>query len=79
MAQIITYLKFDGNCREAMNFYKSCFGGELTFNTVKGSPLEGVMNPEEGEKILHSSLISDKLNLFFQNTPAATGPLSSFR
>ncbi|TMI71199.1 MAG: VOC family protein [Bacteroidetes bacterium] len=64
MAQINAYLKFDGNCREAMTFYKECFGGELIFNTVKGSPLENFMKPEEGDKILHSSLISDKLVLF---------------
>ncbi len=64
MAQILAYLKFDGNCREAMAFYKECFGGELTFNTVKGSPLEQYMKPEEGDKILHSSLINDDLKLF---------------
>jgi len=75
MAQIIAYLKFDGNCREAMTFYKECFGGELTFNTVKGSPLEGFMKPEEGGKILHSSLISDKLVLFASEMtkPTTTG------
>ena len=49
MAQINAYLKFDGNCREAMTFYKECFGGELIFNTVKGSPLEGFMKSEEGK------------------------------
>lgn len=64
MAQILAYLKFDGNCREAMTFYKKCFGGELTFNTVKGSPMEQYMKPEEGDKILHSSLIGDDLKLF---------------
>src|SRR5579859_5468429 len=64
MAQVNAYLKFDGNCREAMTFYKECFGGELTFNTVKGSALEGYMKPEEGNKILHASLVNDKLVLF---------------
>jgi len=64
MAAIIAYLKFDGNCREAMAFYKECFGGELSFNTVKGSALEQHMKPEEGNKILHSSLISDDFKLF---------------
>ncbi len=64
MAQILAYLKFDGNCREAMAFYKECFGGELTFNTVKGSALEQYMKPEEGQKILHSSLVSEDLKLF---------------
>ena len=64
MAEILAYLKFDGNCREAMTFYKGCFGGELSFNTVKGSPLEQYMKPEEADKILHSSLISDDFKLF---------------
>lgn len=64
MAQINAYLKFDGNCREAMTFYKECFGGELTFQTVKGSALEGAMPSSEGNKILHSALTNDKLTLF---------------
>jgi hypothetical protein len=38
--QINPYLKFNGNCREAMTFYKNCLGGELTLNTVAGSPME---------------------------------------
>ena len=27
MAALTPYLLFDGHCREAMEFYKSCFGG----------------------------------------------------
>ena len=75
MAQLIAYLKFDGNCREAMTFYKESFGGELTFNTVKGSALEAHMKPHEGDKILHSSLVSDKLILFASEMtkPTTTG------
>ena len=26
-----TYLAFDGNCREAFEFYRSVFGGEFAF------------------------------------------------
>jgi PhnB protein len=32
------YLFFRGNCREAMEFYKSVFGGELTVSTYGESP-----------------------------------------
>jgi PhnB protein len=39
MTQIISHLTFNGNCREAMMFYKKCFGGSLTFQTVGESPL----------------------------------------
>jgi PhnB protein len=72
MAQILAYLKFDGNCREAMTFYKECFGGELSFNPVKGSPMEQHMKPEEGNKILHSSLISENITLFASEMTKAT-------
>jgi PhnB protein len=32
------YLYFKGNCREAMEFYKSIFGGELTVQTYSEVP-----------------------------------------
>ncbi|AZJ36687.1 VOC family protein [Tenacibaculum singaporense] len=38
MSQLITYLTFNGNCREAMLFYQSCLGGELYFQTLEESP-----------------------------------------
>ncbi|WP_417785464.1 VOC family protein [Tenacibaculum sp.] len=38
MSQLITYLTFNGNCREAMLFYQNCLGGELYFQTLEESP-----------------------------------------
>ncbi|MDO6675474.1 hypothetical protein Q4517_07920 [Tenacibaculum sp. 1_MG-2023] len=38
MSQLITYLTFNGNCREAMLFYQNCLGGELYFQTLEDSP-----------------------------------------
>lgn len=38
MNQIITYLTFNGNCREAMEFYQKCLGGELEFQTLEDTP-----------------------------------------
>ena len=38
MAQLNPYLNFDRNCREAMNFYKDCLGGELFLQTVGEMP-----------------------------------------
>jgi PhnB protein len=54
--QISPYLKFNGNCREAMNFYKGCLGGELTLNTVAGSPMESAMPATMKNLILHAAL-----------------------
>lgn len=39
MDQIIAYLTFNGNCREAMTFYQNCLGGELHLQTVGDAPL----------------------------------------
>ena len=34
-----TYLHFNGNCREAFEFYRSVFGGEFTFmETMEAAP-----------------------------------------
>ncbi len=30
MAQLNAYVRFNGDCREAFEFYQSCFGGDLT-------------------------------------------------
>ncbi len=56
MAHIITYLTFAGNCREAMEFYRSCLGGTLEFQTIGESPLAGSMPQEMRDCILHSTL-----------------------
>src|SRR6202041_3230222 len=36
MTTLTRYLLFDGKCQQAMDFYQSCFGGELTATKVKG-------------------------------------------
>jgi PhnB protein len=59
MAQLNPYLSFDKNCREAMNYYKECFGGNLTLQTVAEMPeMAAKMPPEFKDRILHSSLTS---------------------
>jgi PhnB protein len=63
MTQINSYLTFGGNCREAMNFYKECLGGELILQTIGESPLSDKMPPQMKESILHSSLTKDALVL----------------
>lgn len=59
MAQLNPYLNFDNNCREAMNFYKDCLGGELTLQTVGEMPaMAAPMPPQMKDNILHSTLTS---------------------
>ncbi len=63
MAQINAYLTFDGNCREAMIFYKDCFGGELNMQTVGGSPMKDQFPSDAQNNILHANLTNDSLTL----------------
>ena len=63
MTQINSYLTFNGNCREAMNFYKDCLGGELTFQTIGESPLADKMPAAMKECILHATLTKESLIL----------------
>ncbi len=55
MQNLTPYLMFNGNCEEAMNFYKECFGGELGYMGRYGdSPME--VPPEQRDKIMHVEL-----------------------
>lgn len=48
------YLAFKGNCKEAMEFYKSALGGELEFMDFSTAPME--VPDDYKSKILHSKL-----------------------
>lgn len=59
MANLNPYLTFNQNCREAMNFYKECLGGELLLQTVGEMPaMASKMPPSMKNNILHSMLTS---------------------
>ena len=71
MTQLNAYLRFNGNCREAMTFYQSCLGGELTIQTVGESPMAGQMPPAIKDNVLHSVLAKDGFELLASDM---TGP-----
>jgi PhnB protein len=50
------YIGFDGEAREAMEFYKSVFGGELTTSTYAEGGMAG--DPADNDKIMHSMLVA---------------------
>jgi PhnB protein len=61
--RVTPYLRFNGNCREAMMFYKDCFGGDLTVMTVAESPEASKMKGEDPKHVFHSSLTSGGIEL----------------
>ena len=56
MTTLTPYLLFDGTFREAMEFYRSCLGGELVITAVKDSPAKDRMPASQYDKTLHARL-----------------------
>lgn len=71
--QLYSYLTFNGNCREAMTFYKACLGGKLTFQTIGESPVSNKMPKKMKDIILHATLIKDNLVLMASDMVYETG------
>ncbi|HZP04198.1 MAG TPA: VOC family protein [Terracidiphilus sp.] len=63
MTTLTPYLLFDGSCEPAMEFYKSCLGGELTATKVKDSPAKDSMPAFQHEKILNAHLKSGNIEI----------------
>lgn len=67
--QLNPYLSFRDNAREAMGFYQSVFGGELTISTF--GEFEASDDPAEQDKIMHSMLSTEGgLVLMASDTPS---------
>ncbi len=57
MRNITPYLHFKGNAEEAMNFYKSVFGGEFSgFQRYRDVPGGEKMAAHDRERMIHISL-----------------------
>ncbi len=56
-SQLNPYLTFDGNAREAMEFYHSILGGDLKVSTFGEF---GAPDPALADKVMHAMLTSDK-------------------
>ena len=66
------YLSFEDSAREAMTFYQSVLGGELTISTF--AELHASDDPAEQDKVMHSQLETpDGLQVYFHEH-AVVGP-----
>jgi PhnB protein len=66
MKEIVTYLNFDGNCREAMEFYQKCLGAELSLTPF--SEAQGEFSKEEANRIIHARLTKGATLLMASDT-----------
>ena len=68
--QLNPYLHFRGDAREAMEFYRSVFGGELRINTYK--EFGASSDPAEDDHVMHGQLDGDHGVVFMgSDTPSS--------
>src|SRR5258708_7702704 len=54
--QVQPYVNFDGRCEEALDFYRSALGAEVTtLMRFKESPEPGMVSPGSADKVIHAS------------------------
>ena len=62
------YLSFKDNTREAMEFYRTVFGGKLDMQTFK--ELNASQDPSEDDRIMHSQLeAGNGITIMASDTP----------
>ena len=69
-----TYLFFNGNCREAFEFYRSVFGGEfVTLQTFGDGPADMQIPDGEHARIMHVSYPIGTSILMGSDVPSTSG------
>jgi PhnB protein len=67
------YLMFEGDCAEAMEFYKGIFGGELTMMTF--GQVDNSCPAATRDKIMHATLMGGEIDFMGCDSPQP-GPLA---
>lgn len=62
MKSLIPYLMFNGNCEEALNFYKDALGGEIkSMQTFDDLP--DPVPDRHKKKVMHAELVADNIHI----------------
>ena len=70
-----TYLNFDGNCREAFEYYRSVFGGDfMVMETFRNGPSDMGLPENELDNVMHVSLTIGSSVLMGSDVPSSFGP-----
>jgi PhnB protein len=73
--QLTAYLIFDGNCRQAFEFYQQSLGGEIVAMFDHSGPeVAGHVPPDWHDRIMHARLVvGDAVLMGSDNRPEETG------
>jgi PhnB protein len=55
MKNLVNYLNFDGDARDAMTFYHQCLGGDLNIQTFKDARMDSHGGSED--RVIHANLM----------------------
>ncbi|HEV3086757.1 MAG TPA: VOC family protein [Candidatus Elarobacter sp.] len=64
--QLVPYVFFYGRCEEALEFYKSVFGGSYEIMRVSDAPadVQSHMPPAAGSSVMHASFTAGGIKFF---------------
>lgn len=62
MLHTTPFLLFNGNCAEAMTFYQSCLGGELTLIKLRDTPMKEQFPEEKHNRIIYAHLKNNQID-----------------
>lgn len=72
MKEMLTYLTFDGNCREAMEFYAKCLDAKLVTHTFGEMPANDAPECQVGEeaknRLMHARITKGSATLMASDT-----------
>jgi PhnB protein len=63
MTLVTPFLLFEGDCADAMEFYRSCVGGELRITRLRDTPMKDGLPGALHDKVVHAVLQSDGIVL----------------
>ena len=68
--QATPYLNFNGNCREAFEYYAEVLGGKIeAMMTYGDSPAAGDTSPDQEDYIMHAYLVAGDVVLMASDVP----------
>ncbi len=62
--ELVPYVFFYGRCQEALDFYKSVFGGSYEAMRISDSPMKDQFPPEAANNIMHASFTAPNVKFF---------------
>jgi PhnB protein len=60
--QLLPYVFFYGRCEEALEFYKSVFGGSYDMMRISDTPMAGDFPPGSGNRVMHATFKANGVN-----------------